>query len=85
MAGLVSFSDLPKSRPEEPVPSETFCVQHGKDWLIDYVDGVRLRLWTAATNGPFAYPPGDVRSWSTMAEGCRHGENSWLVHQSALW
>lgn len=31
MAGLVSFSDLRKSRPEEPVPSETFCVQHGKD------------------------------------------------------
>jgi hypothetical protein len=28
--------------------------------FVLHVDGVRLRLWTAATNGPFAYPSCDM-------------------------
>jgi hypothetical protein len=37
----------------------------------DHVDKVRLRLWTAATNGPIVYPPGDMWEWKTMVEWCR--------------
>jgi hypothetical protein len=28
-----------------------------------HVDGTRLRLWTAATNGPIVHPPGDIWAW----------------------
>jgi hypothetical protein len=55
------------------------------DWLIDHVDGVRLRLWTAATNGPIVHPPGDIWAWENHGEMMMPaGENSWLVHQSPL-
>jgi hypothetical protein len=29
----------------------------------DHVDGMKLRLWTAVTNGPIVHPPGDVWAW----------------------
>jgi hypothetical protein len=41
-----------------------------QNWMLynDHVDGVRLRLWTAATNGPTVHPPGD---------DYKHGEPWW--------
>jgi hypothetical protein len=30
------------------------------------VDGVRLRLWTAATNGPIVHPQGDIIKYMSM-------------------
>jgi hypothetical protein len=42
------------------------CLVAEYDWLIDHVDGVRLRLWTAATSGPIVYPPGDIWAWRSM-------------------
>jgi hypothetical protein len=37
----------------------------------DEVDGVRLRLWTVATNGPIVHPSGDRWTWRNMAEWYR--------------
>jgi hypothetical protein len=31
----------------------------------DGVNGVRLWLWTAATNRPIVHPPGDIWAWRT--------------------
>jgi hypothetical protein len=36
--------------------------------------GVRLRLWTVATNGPIVHPPGDMTAWITMVEWYRRRE-----------
>jgi hypothetical protein len=51
----------------------------------DHVDGVNVRLWTAATNGPFCLSP----SWHVRIENhtlmMSTRENSWFVHQSVLW
>jgi hypothetical protein len=51
---------------------------HTSNWLslllTDHVDGVRLRLWTAATNGPIAHPPGDIWARITTMEWCRQGK-----------
>jgi hypothetical protein len=33
-----------------------------------HVCGVRLRLWTAATNRPIFHPPVDILAWRTMVE-----------------
>jgi hypothetical protein len=41
--------------------------------IIIKVDGMRLRLWTAATNGPIINSPGDTWAWSTMVEWHRQG------------
>jgi hypothetical protein len=32
------------------------------------VGGVRLRLWTAATNRPVVHPPGDIWAWRATVE-----------------
>jgi hypothetical protein len=40
------------------------------------VDGVRLRLWTAATSWPIAHPPGDIWAWRTMVEWYRQRKPS---------
>jgi hypothetical protein len=37
-------------------------------WWCDDVDGMRLRLWTAATNRPIVYPLGDTWAWITMVK-----------------
>jgi hypothetical protein len=29
-------------------------------FVVLHVDGARLCLWTAATNGPIVHPPGDI-------------------------
>jgi hypothetical protein len=36
----------------------------------DHVGKVRIRLWTAAINGPIVHTPGDTRAWITMVEWC---------------
>jgi hypothetical protein len=48
----------------------------------DHVDGVRLRLWIAATNRPIVHPLGDIWAWRTMVEWHRQGKT--FVHQSPL-
>jgi hypothetical protein len=40
----------------------------------DHVDGVRLHLWTAATNGPMLHSPGDIWAWTIMVEWRRQGK-----------
>jgi hypothetical protein len=52
---------------------DSYYVYHDDD-----IHGVRLRLWTAATNGPQLI---DVWAWRTMMST---EENSCLVHQSFL-
>jgi hypothetical protein len=34
----------------------------------NHIDGVRLCLWTAATNGPAVHPPGDIWARRNMVE-----------------
>jgi hypothetical protein len=40
----------------------------------DHIQAVRLRLWTAVTNGHTVHPPGDIRAWRTMVELYRQGK-----------
>jgi hypothetical protein len=47
-----------------------YCV----DWWTDYVNGVRPRLRTAATNGPTVHPPGDIWARRTMVEWYRQSK-----------
>jgi hypothetical protein len=56
----------------------------------DYVDGVRLCLWTVATNGPVVHPPHDirVRARRTMVEWSRQRKtdsSTRAVWQSYQW
>jgi hypothetical protein len=37
-------------------------------FAVDHVDGVRLHLWTAATNRPTVHPPGNIWVWRAMVE-----------------
>jgi hypothetical protein len=50
----------------------------------DHVDGVRLRLWTEATNGPVVDHPTDM-SVENHGAMMSTGESYWFVHKSALW
>jgi hypothetical protein len=47
-----------------------------------HVNGLRLRLWTAATNGPIVHPRRNTWSCTTLVE-YQQG-NSWFFHQSSL-
>jgi hypothetical protein len=49
----------------------------------DRVSGVRLRLWTATTNGPIVHPPGDTWVWRAM-EWYRQGKTP-DTSTRALW
>jgi hypothetical protein len=51
----------------------TNCLSHCTDFQCAHVhvlvDGMRLCLWNAATNGPIVHPSGDILVWA-----CRPGE-----------
>jgi hypothetical protein len=57
---------------------------HSLNWNLIvvrvHVYGMRLRLWTAATNWSFVHPPGGIWVWRATA---LIGEN-WFSHQSSL-
>jgi hypothetical protein len=42
--------------------------------LDDHIDGVKLRLWTAAVDGAIVHPPGNIQVWRTMVEWYRQKE-----------
>jgi hypothetical protein len=42
--------------------------QINKNYVVDYVDGVRLCLWTAATNVPAVHLPADIWVWRATVE-----------------
>jgi hypothetical protein len=48
---------------------------------VFHVDGVRLRLWTAATNGPIVHPPGDIWAGEPWRNDVGRGE---LIHPPRL-
>jgi hypothetical protein len=50
----------------------------------DHIDGARLRLWTATSNGSIVCVPGDIWVYMVyMVELYRQGENFWFVYQSS--
>jgi hypothetical protein len=49
-------------------------IKAGGTYDDDHVDGGRLYLWAAATNGPIVQIPGDVWAWGTMVEWYRQGK-----------
>jgi hypothetical protein len=59
------------------------CTTRNWGFIIDW------SCWwneTAATNGPVSHPLGDIWAWRTIVKWCwRVKENSWFVHQSAVW
>jgi hypothetical protein len=46
-------------------------------------DELRLRLWTAATNGPIVLPPGDIWAWRIIWSDIDRGKLP-ILHQSSL-
>jgi hypothetical protein len=42
--------------------------------LVDHVNGVRLCLWTAATNRPTVHPLDHTRVWTATVEWCWQGK-----------
>jgi hypothetical protein len=44
-----------------------------------HVDGVRLRLWTAATNGPIVCPPA-MYEYGEPWRNDIDKQNSWFIH-----
>jgi hypothetical protein len=51
----------------------------------DHVDGARLRLWTAATNGHIVYLPDHMWAWRTMVEWwCRQSKTP-VLSTRAFW
>jgi hypothetical protein len=49
-----------------------------------HVDGMRLRLWTAVTNGPIVHLPSDTWSWRTTVE-CYRQEKTSDSSTRSLW
>jgi hypothetical protein len=49
--------------------------QTSSEYVFDYhrSDGVRPRLWTAATNRPIVYPAGDITIWPSMMDDVDQG------------
>jgi hypothetical protein len=50
--------------------------------MIDHVGGVRLRLWTAATNGPIFHPH-VIYEYENRGGMIMSTEENWFVHQSS--
>jgi hypothetical protein len=46
--------------------------------FFNFFDGVRLRLWPAATNGHNVYPPDDIWVWRAMVEWYWQGKTEEL-------
>jgi hypothetical protein len=53
--------------------------------FLDFIDGVRLRFWTAATNGHIVHPTDDVCVWRTTVEWYWQGKTQIKTCPSATF